>query len=53
MRFTIGPVVLILLGAFLLLNNLNLLPIGKLKELASTWWPLALILVGFFQLRKR
>ena len=53
MRNNLGPVILIILGAFLLLSNLDLLPIGQLKALVRTWWPLALIIAGFIQLRKR
>ena len=42
MRNNLGPIVLIVLGALLLLSNLELLPIGELRALVSTWWPLAL-----------
>ena len=53
MRNSLGPVTLILLGVFLLLSNLDLLPVGKLKALAVTWWPLVLVVVGVIQLKKR
>lgn len=53
MRITTGPVILIVVGIVLLLSNLNMLPLGQLKALAATWWPLALIVAGVIQLRKR
>ena len=53
MRNSLGPIILILLGVFMLLSNLDLLPIGKLKALVVTWWPLALVVVGVIQLKKR
>jgi hypothetical protein len=53
MRNSLGPLILILLGVFLLLSNLDLLPIGKLKALVATWWPLALVIVGVIQLKKK
>ena len=53
MRNNVGPVLLIVIGAFLLLFNLDLLPVGRLKELALTWWPLALVCIGVMQLWKR
>jgi len=53
MRKSAGPLILIGLGIFLLLSNLDLLPLGKLKSLFATWWPLALVVAGVLQLRKR
>ncbi len=53
MRANFGPVILILFGALLLLSNLDILPLGKVKALAATWWPLLLIVIGVVQLRKR
>lgn len=44
---------LILVGALLLLSNLDILPLGKIKSLAATWWPLILIVIGVLQLRRR
>lgn len=53
MRVNFGPVILILVGALLLLSNLDILPLGKIKNLAATWWPLILIVIGVLQLRRR
>ncbi len=53
MRVNFGPVILILVGALLLLSNLDILPLGKVKDFAGTWWPLILIIIGALQLRKR
>ncbi len=53
MKLSFGPILIILIGIFLLLSNLDLLPLGQLKTLAATWWPLALIIFGFLQLIKK
>ena len=53
MRANFGPLILILAGALLLLSNLDILPLGHVKKLAATWWPLILIIIGVLQLRKR
>lgn len=53
MRVNFGPLILILAGALLLLANLDILPLGKIKSLATTWWPLILIIIGVLQIRKR
>ncbi len=49
---SIGGIVLIVVGAVFLLNNLGIanLPI---RELAAKWWPAILILVGFSLLARR
>ena len=53
MRGTLWPVFLIVLGGLLLLSNLGILPLGELKALAATWWPLILILIGVSSLLKK
>ena len=53
MRVNFGPLILILVGAILLLSNLEVLPLGKVKDFAATWWPLVLIIIGALQIRKR
>ena len=53
MRGNMGPLVLILLGAVLLLSNLDILPFSQVKKFAATWWPALLIVIGLLQLRKR
>lgn len=53
MKLSIGPILIILIGIFLLLSNLDLLPLIRLKAFAATWWPLALILFGLLQLFKK
>jgi len=53
MRVNFGPLILILVGALLLLSNLEVLPLGKVKDFAATWWPLILIIIGALQIRKR
>ena len=45
MRGNIAAIVLVLVGAFFLLNNLGLIHIS-LMELLRIWWPLILIGVG-------
>jgi len=52
MRLNFGPLILISVGALLLLSNLDILPLGKVKNFAATWWPLILIIIGALQLRK-
>jgi len=49
---SIGGIVLIVVGAVFLLNNLGIanLPI---RELAAKWWPAILILVGVSLLTRR
>jgi len=46
MKLMLWPLILILLGALFLLHNLGVLPLGALKQLLATWWPLILIAVG-------
>ena len=53
MRFNVGPLILILAGALLLLSNLDLLPLTQVKKFAATWWPIILIIIGILQLKKR
>lgn len=52
MKVSIGPILLIVTGAVLLLTNLGLINIGQLKELFKVWWPVLLILAGLLQLRR-
>jgi hypothetical protein len=53
MRRSVGPIILIIAGALLLLSNLGLIHLGQLKEVLRQWWPVLLILIGIFQLRGR
>jgi len=46
MRLGIGAVILILVGALLLLINLDIAPAAELKKLLATWWPVLLIAIG-------
>jgi hypothetical protein len=41
-----AALVLIVIGAVLLLNNLDYIRIGSLTHLLHDWWPLILILAG-------
>lgn len=45
MKGNFAAVVLVLLGSFFLLNNLELIDIS-LFQLFRVWWPLILIVVG-------
>lgn len=45
MRGNIAAIVLILLGVFFLLNNLNLVNLS-LWQLVKVWWPVGLIAIG-------
>ena len=47
------PIILIAVGAFFLLSNLNFLPMGQVKAILREWWPLILIVVGVLQLRRK
>lgn len=53
MRVSIGPILLIVTGALLLLSNLGLIQIGQLKEMLKLWWPALLIVAGVLQLFRR
>lgn len=53
MRVSVGPIVLIIVGALLLLSNLGLIHIGQMKEILKDWWPALLIVIGVIQLVKR
>jgi len=53
MRASIGPILLIVTGAVLLLSNLGLIHIGQMKEILKQWWPALLIVIGALQLRRR
>ena len=53
MRRSIGPILLIVVGAVLLLANLGLIQIGMLKEIVKQWWPALLIVIGVLQLSRR
>jgi len=45
MRGNFAAIVLVLLGSFFLLNNLELIDVS-LFQLFRIWWPLILIVVG-------
>lgn len=47
------PILLIVIGTFFLLSNLDFLPMGQVKAILREWWPLILIIVGLLQLRKK
>ena len=49
---SIGGIVLIVLGAVFLLNNLGIAKL-PIRELAAKWWPAVLILVGVSLLTRR
>jgi hypothetical protein len=49
---SIGGIVLIVLGAVFLLNNLGIAKL-PIRELAAKWWPAILILVGVSLLTRR
>ena len=53
MRHRILPFVLIAVGGLFLLVNLGLLPREELRQFFATWWPLAPLLAGIVQLRRR
>lgn len=52
MRKSIGPILLIIVGAVLLLSNLGLIQIGMLKGIVKQWWPALLIVIGILQLSR-
>lgn len=55
MKGNVGALVLIFLGAFFLLSNLNVIDVS-LMEIFRIWWPAILIAVGlsmFFTNRDR
>lgn len=52
MKPYVSAIILIVLGALFLLQNLGLLDFD-LGRLLSTWWPLILILVGVSMLFRR
>jgi hypothetical protein len=52
MRVSLGPILLIVVGALLLLSNLGLVHLGQLKAVLKQWWPALLIVIGVMQLRK-
>ena len=39
-------IILVIVGALLLANNFDLLPVGWLRQ----WWPLLLIAIGLFSI---
>ncbi len=45
MRGHFAAIVLVVLGVFFLLNNLNLINIS-LMQVIKTWWPVGLIALG-------
>ncbi|HLR86952.1 MAG TPA: DUF5668 domain-containing protein [Wenzhouxiangella sp.] len=51
MKLRTVPVVLILLGVLLLLDNLNILP--NLGRLFEVWWPVILIAAGVVMMTRR
>jgi hypothetical protein len=48
----IGAIVLMVVGAVFLLNNLGIAQLS-LREIAGTWWPALLILAGLSLLIRR
>lgn len=48
----IGAVVLIVVGAVFLLNNLGMAHLS-LREIAGTWWPVLLVVAGLSLLVRR
>lgn len=52
MRASVGPILLIVVGALLLLSNLGLVHLGQLKSVLKQWWPALLILIGILQLKR-
>ncbi len=48
----IGAVVLIVVGAVFLLNNLGIAHLS-IREIAGTWWPVLLIIAGLSLLLRR
>ncbi|WP_167331678.1 LiaI-LiaF-like domain-containing protein [Desulfogranum mediterraneum] len=53
MRGKLIPILLIVVGTFFLLSNLDFLPMGQIRAILREWWPLILIVVGVLQLRGR
>lgn len=53
MPANIGAILLIAIGVFFLLSNLDLLPMREVKAILKDWWPVLLIIVGIIQLRKK
>lgn len=53
MKASIGPILLIVVGALLLLANLDLIQLGELRVILKKWWPALLIVVGVLQLRRK
>ena len=53
MRVSVGPILLIVVGALLLLSNLGLIHLGQLKQVLKDLWPALLILLGVIQMMKR
>ena len=51
MKKNTGPILLIIIGILLLLSNLNILPLGQLKDIFKQWWPLLLVIIGIIQMR--
>lgn len=52
MRASVGPILLIIVGALLLLSNLGLIHLGQLKSVLKQWWPALLIVIGILQLKR-
>ena len=46
----VTSIVLVVVGALLLLNNLGVLSLSRLGGLLHTWWPAVLIVVGILGL---
>lgn len=49
---SVGGIVLIVVGAVFLLNNLGIAKL-PIRELAAKWWPAILILIGVSLLARR
>jgi len=52
MRASIGGIVLIVLGALFLINNLGIARLS-IGEIIGKWWPAILIIVGISMLARR
>ena len=52
MRVSIGGIVLIVLGALFLINNLGIARLS-IGEIIGKWWPAILIIVGISMLARR
>jgi hypothetical protein len=53
MRSLLGPLVLISIGMVFLLHNFGVVPLADVRQLLERWWPLILIVIGFWLLIER